>query len=60
MQAAVKDEAEPNTTYLSNMDAIRNDIFDCRKPEHAAAFKKSLKKAVDYICCGSEVTVFFG
>ena len=37
------------TTYTSDTEALKNDIFDCGKPEHAAAFERSLKRVADYI-----------
>ena len=36
-------------TCTSDTEAIKNDVFDCGKPEHAAVFEGSLKRAVDYI-----------
>ena len=38
-----------SSTYTSDTVALKNDIFDCSKPEHAAAFEKSLKRVADYI-----------
>ena len=38
-----------SSTYTSDTEALKNDIFDCSKPEHAAAFEKSLKRVVHYI-----------
>ena len=38
-----------SATYTSDTEAIKNDIFDCGKPEHAASFEKSLKRVADYI-----------
>ena len=37
------------TGYTSDTEAIKHDIFDCGKPEHAAAFERSLKRVADYI-----------
>ncbi len=37
------------TGYTSDTEAIKNGIFDCGKPEHAAAFERSLKRVADYI-----------
>ncbi len=28
-----------SSTYTSDTEALKNDIFDCGKPKHAAAFK---------------------
>jgi hypothetical protein len=35
--------------YTSDTEAIKNDVFDCGRPEHAATFEKSLKRVADYI-----------
>ena len=35
--------------YTSDTEAIKNDIFDCGKPEHAASFERSPKRVADYI-----------
>ena len=41
--------AKKATNYRSSMEAIKNDIFYCRKPKHAADFERSLKMVADYI-----------
>jgi hypothetical protein len=41
--------SKKSTTYTSNTEAIKNDVFDCGKPEHAASFERSLKRVADYI-----------
>ena len=41
--------AKKSATYTSDTEAIKNVIFDCGKPEHAASFEKSLKRVADYI-----------
>lgn len=41
--------AKKPTLYVSDTEAIKNDVFDCGKPEHAAIFEKSLKQVADYI-----------
>lgn len=35
--------------YALDMEAIKNDIFYCGKPEHAVSFERSLKRVTDYI-----------
>lgn len=30
------------TVYTSNTEVIKNNMFKCRKPKHAATFKKSI------------------
>ena len=48
-----KSEQDPTcqeaSLYISDMEAIKKDIFDCRKPEHVASYKKSLKQVTDCI-----------
>ena len=40
--------------YTSNTPAIKNDVFECGKPEHVALFKKSKKAIVNYIRMSGE------
>ena len=35
-------------TYTSNTPAIKDDIFDCGKPEHAGMFDKSMKRVINH------------
>ncbi len=35
-------------TYTSNTPVIKNDIFDCGKPEHAGMFDKSMKRVINH------------
>ena len=41
--------AKKSATYTSDTEAIKNDIFDCSNPEHAASLKRFLKQVADYI-----------
>ena len=34
--------------YTSNTPAIKHDIFDCGKPEHAGLFDKSMKAVINH------------
>lgn len=36
-------------SFKSDTETIKNNIFECRRPEGAAAFKKSLTRVADYI-----------
>ena len=37
------------STYTSDTEAIKQNVFDCGKPEHVALFEKSLKQLIDTI-----------
>ena len=36
--------------YTSNTPAIKHDIFDCGKPEHAGLFDKSMEAIINHYC----------
>ena len=48
-----KSEQDPTcqeaSLYISDMGAIKKDIFDCGKPEHVESYKTSSKQVTDYI-----------
>ena len=49
-RAATKPKpGKKSPSYTSDTEAIKNDIFDCGRPEHAATFEKSLKRVSNYI-----------
>ena len=44
----VKKNQLKKKTYSSNTPAIKHDIFDCGKPEHAGLFDKSMKAIINH------------
>ena len=44
----VKKNQQKKRAYTSTTQAIKHDIFDCSKPEHAGLFDKSIKAIINH------------
>ena len=44
----IKKNQQKKKVYTSNTPAIKHDIFDCGKPEHAGLFDKSMKAIINH------------